>query len=242
MTRKILMFHDVYRETPSESGFLGAGPDLYKLSEENFTEIIRYICECKRKEDYVFTFDDGGISFYTVIAPILESYNLRGIFFIATESIGQPGFMTSDQILDLDSRGHLIGSHSHTHRRLSSIPKTEVYNEWEKSKNILESIVGHEVAIASIPNGYQSDFVLSEAAKCGFIDMYTSTPTCRLTRKMSLDLYGRFVIMKDVSTAEINRLDSKFIRSYLYMRAKLLLLIQKVMGPYYKKIRNYLVK
>ena len=240
--KKILMFHDVYRDLPSESGFLGAGPDLYKLSEANFVEIVRYISECKQKEDYVFTFDDGGISFYSVIAPILENYNIRGIFFIATDSIGQPGFITSDQILDLDMRGHLIGSHSHTHRRLSSIPKDEVYNEWEKSKNILESILGHEVTIASIPNGYQSDLVLLEAAKCGFTDMYTSTPTCRVTRKMSLDLYGRFVIMKDVSTAEINRLDSKFIRSYRYVRAKLLLLIQKVIGPYYKKIRNYLVR
>lgn len=242
MTRKVLMFHDVYRKTPSESGFLGAGPDLYKLSEENFAEIVRYICEHKHKDEYLFTFDDGGMSSYTIIAPILEKFNIRGIFFIVTGSIGTLGFMSREQIVELDRRGHTIGSHSHTHRRLSSIPREEVYNEWKKSKDILEAIVGHDVTIASIPNGYQSDFVLSEAVRSGYTDMYTSTPTCRVSRKMSLELFGRFVVMKGTSTAEINRLDSKCIRTYRYLRAKLLLFAQKVMGSYYKKVRNYLVK
>lgn len=236
------MFHDVYHESPSESGYLGTGPDLYKLSESNFVNLVHYISEFKNKNNFVFTFDDGGISFYTIIAPILERYNLKGVFFIATDMIGKAGFMSAEQILDLDRRGHIIGSHSHTHRRLSSIPPDEVYNEWHTSKNVLESILGHNVTVASIPNGYQSDFVLSEASRCGYTEMYTSAPTCRVSRKHSLNLYGRFVMMKSVSIMDLSRLDFSIIRSYLFIRAKMLLFIQKLLGQYYKKIRNAILK
>lgn len=68
------MFHDVYRESPSESGFLGIGPDLYKLSESNFTGLVHYINEFKNKNNYVFTFDDGGAKMLLFIQKLLGQY------------------------------------------------------------------------------------------------------------------------------------------------------------------------
>lgn len=71
----ILMYHDVYFESISESGFQNSTAKKYKISAIDFENQVRNIAELAAKgiinKDYVkFTFDDGGISFYNTIAPI----------------------------------------------------------------------------------------------------------------------------------------------------------------------------
>ena len=43
---------------------------------------------------------------------MLERYGWPGYFFVATDWIGRPGFLNAAQFRELDSRGHVIGSHS----------------------------------------------------------------------------------------------------------------------------------
>lgn len=83
------MYHDVYRQTDTESGFNTPSASFYKISAEKFEEQVRFIHHyCQQNNlplnHIEFTFDDGGESFFSVIAPILEKYGFRGIFFIST--------------------------------------------------------------------------------------------------------------------------------------------------------------
>jgi peptidoglycan/xylan/chitin deacetylase (PgdA/CDA1 family) len=48
------------------------------------------------KPAVLFTFDDGRESNYLVAAPLLESFNARGIFFVVTEFIGLQGDAAKD--------------------------------------------------------------------------------------------------------------------------------------------------
>lgn len=238
----ILMFHCVYKKDPQETGFQGVGADLYKLPLTKFESFVSYIKGLGDDNKFVLTFDDGGVSFHETIAPILESYGLRGIFFIATSRIGTKGFLSKAQIADLDKRGHVIGSHAHSHSPLTSIPKEEVIQEWTKSKKILEEIVGHEITAASLPNGNQSRFVLDEAEKCGYQYIYTSEPICRVKQSGKITLYGRFVLTKKTQLLDIQRLQNNIYRNILLIRSKLLIFLQLVLGSSYKKIRNRIVR
>jgi hypothetical protein len=60
-----------------------------------------------------FTFDDGYISQYTMAAPTLERYGLRGSFAVIADLIGSnpANFMSWDQLRDLRDRGHEINVH-----------------------------------------------------------------------------------------------------------------------------------
>ena len=69
----------------------------------------------------VISFDDGDVSGYTTAAPILERHGFRGDFFVVSQWIGQPGFMSAGQLRDLARRGHGIHSHSRTHLSLIHI-------------------------------------------------------------------------------------------------------------------------
>lgn len=240
MTTITLMFHDVFITSPNESGFSGVGPNLYKINRHKF---ISYVESASNgNQNFIFTFDDGGESFYKEIAPILEKNGKRGIFFIATKFIGQKGFLSSEQIVDLDRRGHIIGSHSHSHKRLSELCDREIFEEWEKSRDVLSSILKHPIEHASIPNGYQSDAVVAMAEKAGYKYLYTSIPTTKIKHCGKINLIGRFVLTKKSTPHHIQRLESPFLRSVLKHRSNILMLLQKVIGSYYKKIRNLIFK
>ena len=66
-------------------------------------------------KDVLFTFDDGGVSFVTKAAPILEKYGHKGVFFVSTKYIGTPGVLSAGQVKELELRGHVVGTHSHSH-------------------------------------------------------------------------------------------------------------------------------
>lgn len=59
----------------------------------------------------VFSFDDGYASQYTLAAPLLERYGMRGSFAVIADLVGTGGYMTWDQCRDLRDRGHEICVH-----------------------------------------------------------------------------------------------------------------------------------
>jgi hypothetical protein len=101
-----------------------------------------------------FTFDDGFEECYTVIAPLLEKYNIKGAFFINANYIQstleyQKQFnerialqskkpMTWEQITDLHKRGHVIGSHNLDHTNMAELNEIELDFQINENKKILE--------------------------------------------------------------------------------------------------------
>ncbi len=190
----------------------------------------------------VFTFDDGGESFLTVAAPVLEKYGFKGLFFISTQYIGTPGFLTREQIKELDKRGHIIGSHTHSHPEdLSKLTVEEVYNEWKESARILSSIIGHPIETAGIPNGNGSDMVFEEAQKCGITQIYTSIPTTDIKKSTGRKIYGRYVVRNGFSLIQLLKItDNGSYRSFLKFRYKVICVAKMILGSYYKKLRSKL--
>ena len=86
-------------------------------------------------------------------ARLLEQHGWRGHFFIATDYIGRPGFLTESQLAELARRGHCIGGHGVSHpARMSACSTRELDHEWQTSARILGEIVGHPVTTASVPS------------------------------------------------------------------------------------------
>ena len=120
-----IMYHDVVENGDFESsGFPGEGAHVYKLRREDFERHLDAIAAATAAVSTVrmlegrpvlLTFDDGGVSFHHPIADLLERRGWRGHFFITTDRIGMPGFLTEAQLRELHRRGHIIGSHSCSH-------------------------------------------------------------------------------------------------------------------------------
>ena len=207
-----LMYHDVV-DLPATSGFQGGWADYYKISPSEFAAHLDAIGAVSRsgvgslvttpwQSGAVFiTFDDGGAS-SLLAARLLEQHGWRGHFFIATDYIGRPGFLTELQLTELARRGHCIGSHGASHpARMSACSAAELDHEWQTSARILSTLIGQPVTTASVPGGYYSKAVGSAAERAGFRFLFTSEPTSRLEREGACTILGRYYIRRGTSAA-----------------------------------------
>lgn len=242
------MYHDVYAHDPNESGFLRERDLPYKMRADVFEEHVQNICDyCNShnltKDHVVFTFDDGGKSFYTILASILEKHGLKGMFFVTTKYIGTETFLNEDEIRDLHNRGHIIGSHAHTHEHLYTLTDIQVEQEWEQSIKILSGILGVPVEYASIPNGDTSKRVLQYAEKYGIKYIYTSEPTTKVSKFGDMDVIGRYVLLADSSVDYVmSIITSEKKRFILSCQRAILKMIKTVLGNNYIILKNLLFR
>lgn len=239
------MYHDSYINDKRESGFRLAGADVYKIRPENFEHqlelIDNYLKSKKLNKDSIrFTFDDGGVSFYTVFAPLLEKYGYKGYFFISTQFIGDDGFMTEDQIKELDKRGHVIGGHSHSHRQLmNTLSFDELLKDWSICTEKLESIVGHKVTCCSLPCGYMSDNMMGALNQLGYKDVYTSEALDGFYVLNRMRIYGRYGLKESMSDEYVlSIVASPLTRLKIKARKALLNFAKKIMGGSYVTFRE----
>ena len=241
----VLMYHDLYSCDKSESGFQNSTAFKYKVSAEKFEAQVRAIMEYEKtfhlKSDFVdFTFDDGGVSFLTIAAPILEKYGFKGKFYISTAYLGTKGFLNKEQVRELHQRGHHIGSHSHTHHeRMDVLTVDNIKDEWNISQSILKGILGFAPRLASIPNGYASKLVIDGMLDAGIDFVDTSAITTKIKRYKSVTLRGRYAITEDTTVDNLMQLiSSPFYRFKKWVRYEILEIAKTILGNSYLTIRK----
>ena len=202
----ILLYHDVAaRNAREETGFGGPLAARYKLGPTDFANHLDAIAatgrivatfepEASPPPAVTLTFDDGGASALAA-ASAVERHGWRAHFFVVTSLIDQPGFLCSDEIVELVRRGHVIGSHSHTHPTyMARLSREELEFEWSTSRDILEELLGAPPSTASIPGGMISRNVVETAAGAGYRVLMTSEPVTTQRRANGLVTAGRFNI------------------------------------------------
>jgi peptidoglycan/xylan/chitin deacetylase (PgdA/CDA1 family) len=199
------MYHDVVppgREL--DSGFDLPGALRYKLTTAQFEAHLDAIGTGTGGQDVLLTFDDGGSSALTEVADRLERRGRRGWFFVTTARIGTPGFLDLRALRELDSRGHGIGSHSHSHPvRISSLPQDRIREEWSTSVDHLAQALGRRVTVASVPAGYFSEGVANAAAAAGISVLFTSQPTRRVSAVHGVEVRGRYGIQRTTPASHV---------------------------------------
>lgn len=242
------MYHDIIGHESMESGFQNKTALKYKVSAKAFEEQVKQVrnyLDTKKMPDsaVTFTFDDGGESFFTNAAPILEKYGFRGMFFISTGYIGNKGFLDAEQIRELSKRGHKIGSHSHSHpERMTVLSEKEIQDEWSISQMMLSEVLGFKPIIASIPNGYSSPLVIKSMISSDICEIYTSSPTSKVSKKKNYTLIGRYAVTSEMTTDEVlSIVTSPYKRFKIGCRQQILDLAKRLLGNCYLSIRKKLI-
>jgi len=245
-----LLFHDVYVSDPPESGFRSPAADRYKLSLRDFEAQLDGLVTLRipvagGATSTFMTFDDGGVSYYTLVADRLEALGLRGHCFVTTDFIGERGFLTSQQIRELDARGHVIGTHSASHpSRFNALAGIEMQREWSESRKRLEDILGHPVTAGSVPGGYFSRAVADAAAQAGLMTLFTSEPTRRASLRHGCRVIGRFTIRRGHSARMARRFASAapWARCGAWLGWNAKALVKPVLGPSYSRVADWILE
>lgn len=243
-----LLFHDVYASDPHESGFRSRAADRYKLTIPDFEAQLDGLADSWPAGSPIpvtLTFDDGGASYYTAIAERLEAMGLRGHCFISTDFIGERGFLTAEQIRELDSRGHVIGTHSASHpQRFSALTRADMRTEWFESRQKLEDILGRAITVGSVPGGYFSTDVARAAAGTGLQRLFTSEPTSKPMPFDECTVIGRFTIRRGHPPDMARRLAAAapWARCGAWMGWNAKALVKPVLGPSYARIADWILE
>ena len=107
----------------------------------------------------VVSFDDGYSDNYTEALPILEERGMKATVFMVTNDVGLPGYLSWDQLHEMEKRGVELGSHTANHLPLTNMTVEEARDEVQKSKLMMEWKGLKTIFVLSYPNGQYDKYL-----------------------------------------------------------------------------------
>jgi peptidoglycan/xylan/chitin deacetylase (PgdA/CDA1 family) len=155
------------------------GEEPYWVSVLQFRAILD-LAETSRT-DVDITFDDGNESDFSLAVPELRSRGKRATFFVLAGKIDQPGYLTADQIRQIDADPlFTIGSHGMDHRPWPTLDGEALLRETAQSQEILSGICGRKIEEVGLPFGRYNRRTLVRLSDQGYVHVYSSDGTPRL--------------------------------------------------------------
>jgi len=122
----------------------------------------------------IITFDDGYADAYDNAYPILKKYNIRGIFYIISDRVGDNEYLSWQQIREMAAGGMIFGSHTKSHPDLPQASSTIVKKELEESKQDIENHINESINDFSYPAGKYNKQVISAVYGAGYKSAVTT--------------------------------------------------------------------
>jgi peptidoglycan/xylan/chitin deacetylase (PgdA/CDA1 family) len=114
------------------------------------------------EKSVVLTFDDGYEDNYTNAFPVLKQYHFNATVFMITSKIGDSknGYLTADELKEMDKNGMSIEGHTVHHLNLDSLSFKQQYSELADSKTTLETLLNKPIYYMAFPSGkYNADTI-----------------------------------------------------------------------------------
>ncbi len=217
-TIPILMYHDVGH---SDSPWCVA-PEQFEaqmkfLKEQGYASIslteLQESIEQNRAvspKSVVITFDDGREGVYTYALPILQQYGFTATIYIvpswvegkdipAEESYSE--FLTWDELQQLARAGFEIGSHSFSHKNMSTLDAGELERELSEAENIIEQQLQRKVKHFAYPYGIYNELALST-----ILSRYATAVTIDRGFSKTVGRFARQWILSTTSLGDFQKL------------------------------------
>jgi len=166
--------------------------------------IIAKNTNINKKSCLSLTFDDGLESDYTIAYPLLKEKNFSATFFIIANITSDPDeinrrFLKPYQIKELSEAGFEIGSHSLSHKMLTTLSNEEIEKELKESKELLEKNYNITINSFAYPYGKYNGDIIKLAKK-----YYINTRVIQQFHYNQQDvIINSFAMKKDTNINEI---------------------------------------
>jgi len=157
-----LMFHDVLPATEASGG----GAERFAVPVTAFERWLDTIKDAEfagcsvatavatpDRRRVAISFDDGTRSQFDHAVPALRARGMTATFYVTTDWIGRPGYMTWDELRQLTAWGMSVQSHTRSHRFLSELSDDALRDELAGSKAVLDAELAQDTAELSFPGG-----------------------------------------------------------------------------------------
>ena len=184
---KVIYYHDIGTENTD----MGTPAHVFKshvaIAKKHGYEFVSHLDELRQgktsRRKLLLCFDDGFHGVYDEREYLLEE-GISPLIFLAAGFVGKPGFLTWDEIRELQSLGFHFQAHTWNHRRLAgewpgeNLQRTEEWfrHELYDSKVYLEENLSQPIRGICFPAGMFSRDVIRRCREIGYTELYTSLP------------------------------------------------------------------
>ena len=224
----IVLYHRLISRRDVEAGRVPDTEPIYASYDDRFAAQMRYLHDegfttlsldqflairlgeaVLPSRPVVLTFDDGYQSNYTLAWPILRQLGMKATIFVAPEPDvytrrlvdGVDGFLTKEQMREMDSGGVAIESHTLTHCVLSDLGDTRACHELGESRRLLGKILGRPVRHLAVPRSGHSHRIRRLAREQGYASVCCNNKGSS-NGWSSLYALPRIVVERDTSVEE----------------------------------------
>lgn len=168
---KIIYYHDVSKKYTDMGTDLDTIKRHFELVKKYGYILVNDITQPKGQ--VMVCFDDGWAGLYEAKDYFVENKVFPTIF-IAVDLIGKPGYLTLQQIKELQNEGFLFEGHTWSHRDLTTFDNEGLHRELIDSREELSRLLGKEVEALCFPQGRFSDKVYQISVEAGYKKLYSS--------------------------------------------------------------------
>jgi peptidoglycan/xylan/chitin deacetylase (PgdA/CDA1 family) len=138
----------------------------------------------------MITFDDGYRDAFFKASPTLLRLGMHATAYVISGRIsnGDPSFLTWPLLHALESRGIEIGSHTVSHRNLTSLSDSAAFAELYNARRALERHLGHRVPWLAYPFGAYNTRIEGLARRAGYVLAVTTQWGTRQSARRPLAL------------------------------------------------------
>lgn len=164
----ILMYHSICNDDPNNSLMIPTemfAEQMEWLRENDFTamsmdDVIEAMNTGKvPKRPVLITFDDGYADNYINAFPELKNNNLKGTFFIISDTITEEGgyYMSTSMLKEMKEAGMEIENHTANHLELNNLSREDAIDSIKRGQEFLRSVIGSNGNYLCYPVGRYSD-------------------------------------------------------------------------------------
>ena len=175
----VLVLHRIVQDQPGEWADVKLAflTELLIAIQQNNQSITRIDHWQETEQGQVaLSFDDGHMSDYEIVLPLLQKHHATATFFITPDFVGRAGYLSWHQVKQLHKAGMEIGSHSLSHPYSTTISQDDLMLEMQQSKAQIEQHIDAEVKSFAYPYGDYSRNTHQAAKSVGYQYICTSKP------------------------------------------------------------------
>lgn len=176
---RILMYHSTSDEEPASG--MNIKPETFKKQIKYLISKHYTFLKISELPDFhpisnhvVLTFDDGFVSNYTYIFPILKKYKIPATIYLSPNLQGVT-YLNEDQIKDMQESELIeFGAHTMNHINLTKVDDETAMKEIAESKKTVEEITGAPCLSFSYPYGRFESRHMKMVEETGFSTAVTT--------------------------------------------------------------------
>ena len=101
-------------------------------------------------KDIYLTFDDGPDGKYTSdVLDILHQFSVKSTFFL----VGKNVELYPNIVSEIKARGHSVGLHTYSHKRIDTMSKTDYRREITQNQDAIKQVIGEKPLMIRPPQG-----------------------------------------------------------------------------------------